>query len=72
MEELNNSGGCDEACGELNDSGQASMGELTESSREAEKMADRTPHASKIAVYIFSGPSHVMGDELIECYLFFY
>jgi hypothetical protein len=38
-----------------------------ESSREAEKMADRTPHASKIAFYIFSGPGHVMGDELIEC-----
>jgi hypothetical protein len=44
-----------------------------ESSREAEKMADWTPHASKIAFYIFSGPGHVMGDELIECSsLFFY
>jgi hypothetical protein len=38
-----------------------------ESSREAEKMVDWTPHTSKIAFYIFLGPGHVMGDELIEC-----
>jgi hypothetical protein len=33
-------------------------------------MADRTPHASKIAFYIFWGPGHVMGDEPHACFFF--
>jgi hypothetical protein len=42
------------------------------SSSEAEKTGDQTPHASKIAFYVFSGPGHVMGDELLVCASLFF
>jgi hypothetical protein len=73
MVELNNSGSCDKLVENSITLDKLACENSPESSGEAKKIADRTPHSFKIAFYIFFCPSHVMEDELIVCSsLFFY